>query len=93
MTVNSNSMSAHSRWMDYNANNTANVNTNGYNASRTTIENNQGSVRANASKTGSETNLSKELTEQIEIEKGFSANVPAIKAKDDMLGSLLDMKA
>ena len=65
-------------YMDISANNVANINT--------------PSNKKNESKQ-SETNLTKEMTDQITIEKTTSANVEAIKAQDKMIGSLLDIKA
>jgi flagellar hook protein FlgE len=48
---------------------------------------------ANVSKQGSGVDLSKEMTNQIVGEKVNAVNVSAIKAQDEMLGSLLDIKA
>jgi len=41
----------------------------------------------------SQTDLAKELTEQIVVEDVTASNVAAIKTQDDMLGTLLDLKA
>ncbi len=48
---------------------------------------------ANASKQGSQVDLSKEMTDQIVGENVNAVNVSAIKAQDETLGSLLDIKA
>lgn len=93
MQVNANSMMAHSSWMGNNANNVANVNTEEFNASQTTIQNPaEGSVVASTSQTEKRTDLAKELTEQVSIEKGSGANVAAVKAYDEMIGSLIDLR-
>lgn len=87
--------------MNNDAHNVANVNTDRYVPNNTVIEeaDNQGSTKAVTSKADdigaekSQTNLTKEITDQITIEKVTAANVQAIKTQDTMLGSLLDLKA
>jgi flagellar hook protein FlgE len=92
MQVNANSMIAQQNWMSNNANNVANVNTDGFNSTQTTIQNPaEGNVQAVNSETQSGTNLAKELTEQIPIEKATGANAQAVKAYDEMIGSLIDL--
>jgi len=91
MQVNANAMMSMTNWMNTSANNVANVNTEGFNASRTTISNEGNSVVAQSSKTQNTTDLSKEFTDQIAIERSFDANAQAIKTKDTMIGSLLDL--
>ena len=92
MQVNANSMIAHQNWMSNNANNVANVNTDGFNSTQTTIQNStEGNVQAVGSTTQSGTDLAKELTEQIPIEKAVGANAQAVKAYDEMIGSLIDL--
>jgi len=91
MQVNANAMMSMTNWMNTSANNVANVNTEGFGASRTTINNEGNSVVAQSSKTQKETDLSKEFTDQIALEKAFEANAQTIKTKDDMIGSLLDL--
>lgn len=85
--------------MNNNAGNVANVNTDGYIPRNTTIsETTEGVTKANtslASSTGSttsQTDLTKEITDQISIEKVNEANVQAIRTQDQMFGSLLDIK-
>lgn len=92
MQVNANSMMAHSNWMASNSNNVANVNTQSYNATSTTIQSpTESSVQANFSQTNQGTDLSREMTEQIPIQRGFEANAAAIKTQDQMIGSLIDL--
>lgn len=92
MQVNSNSMIAHSAWMNNNANNVANANTQDFNASSTSIQSNgKNSVNAVSRVGDNGTNLAKELTDQVPIEKGFSAQAAAIKTQEEMIGSLLDL--
>ena len=94
MQVNASSIVAHQDWMNNNANNIANVNTDGFNSTQTTIQNpNDGNVQAVSSKTDNDgdTDLGRELTEQIPIEKAVSANARAVKTYDEMIGSLIDL--
>ncbi|WP_295054934.1 hypothetical protein [Sulfuricurvum sp.] len=86
-------------FMNNSASNVANVNTDSYVPRDTTISETQnGSTKANttqADSNGSEksqTDLSKEITDQISIEKIAASNVQAIRTQDEMLGSLLDMR-
>ena len=92
MQVNVSSMIAHQDWMSNNAHNVANVNTDGFNSTSTTIQNpSEGNVQAVSSTNESSTDLARELTEQIPIEKAYGANAQAIKAYDEMIGSLMDL--
>jgi flagellar hook protein FlgE len=100
ISANLNSIQAHQTWMDNNANNVANVNTDGFVPTTTTITNPaQNSVVAQsttATDTGSsksQTDLAKELPDQINIEAATSVNVTTIKTQDEMLGTLLDLKS
>ncbi|ACM92427.1 flagellar hook FlgE [Nautilia profundicola AmH] len=88
--INAKSMQAHQILMDINANNVANVNTKDFKATDAHIVDKL-EISANISDAG--TNLTKELTDQIVIEKGFKAQVPAIKTQDEMTKTLLDIKA
>ncbi|WP_457596866.1 flagellar basal body rod C-terminal domain-containing protein [Hydrogenimonas sp.] len=89
MTGNINAMGAHTAWMNRNVHNIANVNTQNFDAGHTVID---AGPRAVTASTGRPTDLAKELPDQIVVEKGFSAQVSAVKTQDDMLGTLLDMK-
>jgi flagellar hook protein FlgE len=89
MISNINSMAAHTAWLANSAHNVANVDTRNFGAVRTTLES---GPRAVTEKTTLPTDLSRELPAQAVIEKGFSAQVSAIRTQDDMLGTLLDMK-
>ena len=89
IAANVTSLQAHTAWMNQNAHNVANVNTEGFDASRTALD--QG-PEAVSQPTGQPTDLSRELPEQVVIEGGFSAQVSAIRTQDAMTGTLLDMK-
>ncbi|MDD2383637.1 MAG: flagellar basal body rod C-terminal domain-containing protein [Sulfurospirillaceae bacterium] len=91
MQVNANAMMSISNWMNNSANNIANVNTQDYSATQTTMNNNGSGVVAQSSQTGNRTDLAKEMTDQISIEKSVDANAQAIKTQDKMIGSLLDL--
>lgn len=91
MQVNANAMMSLGNWMNTSAHNVANVNTENYNASQTTMTNDNGSVVAQTRQMQNRTDLAKEFTDQITVEKSFEANAVSIKANDEMIGSLLDM--
>jgi len=93
MNINATSMTAVSNWMNNSAQNIANVNTEEYKATQTTISNQDTAVVAQSSKSTNGTDLATEFTDQIAIEKSFEANADTIKTQDTMLGTLLDMKA
>ncbi len=102
MIVSSNisSIQAHQTLMNNNADNIANANTDGFIPTSGTISERAGNaVTANlsaATDTGtaqSQTDLSKELTDQVVIEDVVEANAAAIKTQDQMFGTLLDIKA
>ena len=93
MQINSTAMTAMSNWMNNSAQNVANVNTDNYNATQTTITNQNDAIVAQSSKSTNGTDLTTEFTDQIAIDKSFKANVETIKTQNEMLGSLLDMKA
>ena len=48
---------------------------------------------ANMSNKNSNTDLAKEMTNQIVASSGTEVNASAIKTQDDMIGTLLDIKA
>lgn len=93
------SIQAHQTMMNTNANNVANVNSNGFIPSDTKITNQENSVSAHTRKADdngslkSQTDLSKELPEQIVVEDATAVNATAIKTQDEMFGTLLDIKA
>lgn len=100
ISSNVSSILSHQTFMNNDAHNVANVNTDRYVPQNTVIkeegkESTQ-AVTTKATDVGSEksqTNLTKEITDQITIEKVTAANVEAIRTQDKMLGSLLDFKA
>ena len=83
------SLNAHQRLLDINANNIANVNTQKFKPDEANIQN---GLKVNEKK-GDRVELSQEITNQIAIENGFKAQVPAIKTQDEMTKTLLDIKA
>jgi flagellar hook protein FlgE len=101
MNISSNisSIQAHQTMMNTSATNVANVNSDGYTPSETRVVSSENSVKANTFKANdngskmSQTELSKEITNQIIAQDATEANVTALKAQDDILGSLLDIKA
>jgi len=101
MNISSNisSIGAHQTMMNVNANNIANVNSDGFIPKDTRISGSQNSVSASirsAKDNGSsksQTNLAKEIPDQIVAGNAVAVNVAAIKTQDEMFGSLLDIKA
>lgn len=101
MNISSNlsSIQAHQTMMNTSANNIANLNTSGFVPSDTRMSSNEGSISANTRKsdntgsTTSQVNLAKEIPDQIIAQDATEVNVTAIKTQDEMLGSLLDIKA
>jgi len=99
ISTNLSSLQANQVFMNTNANNIANVNTDGFIPTDTRIIENQNSVDAttrladNNGSSKSQTDLTKELTDQVIISGVEEANVTAIKTQDEMFGTLLDIKA
>lgn len=93
------SMQAHQSMLNNSAHNVANVSTDKFIPTNTNIVGGEKSVRAQSSKADdngsmrSQTDLAKEMTDQIVSVDATSVNVTAIKTQDEMLGSLLDIKA
>ena len=90
INTNINALQAYRILTDINANNVANVNTENFKAVDARIVDKL-DISTHTSKY--ETNLNKELTDQIVIENGFKAQIPAIKTQDEMTKTLLDIKA
>jgi flagellar hook protein FlgE len=100
ISSNVSSLISNQTFMNNNASNVANANTDGYVPRNTTIsETSNGATKANTTladsngSTSSQTDLTKEITDQISIEKVSEANVQAIRTQNEMVGSLLDIKA
>ncbi len=100
ISSNVSSILSNQTYMNNSAQNVANVNTDGYVPLNTTVSaDSKGTTRADtsrASDTGSErsqTNLAKEMTDQMTIENVNTVNIQAIRAQNEMMGSLLDIKA
>ena len=85
--------------MNTSANNIANVNTDRFVPTDTKVVGDENFLRADNTKaddTGSktsQTDLAKEMTTQIVAQDATAVNVNAIRTQDEMLGSLLDIKA
>lgn len=99
ISSNVSSILSHQTFMNNDAHNVANVNTDRFVPQDTIIkEGDKGSTEAitrKAADNGSEksqTDLTKEITDQMTIENVTAANVEAIRTQDQMFGSLLDIK-
>ncbi len=99
ISSNVSSLMSNQTYMNNNAHNVANANTDRFNPHNTTISEMQsGATKANTTiqtsneSEKSQTNLAKELTDQVTIEKVAQSNVQAIRTQDEMLGSLLDIR-
>ena len=93
------SIQAHQTLLNNSAHNVANVNTDGFVPTQTTLNDTGNSVTASFAKTTdngsarSQTDLAKELPDQMIAQDGVAVNVTAIRTQDEMLGTLLDIKA
>ena len=93
------SLIAHQDFANANAHNVANVSTDGFVPTRTTLNDNGSGVSASFSSADdngsalSQTDLTREITDQIVIENGHEVQGSAIRTQDEMLGSLLDIIA
>ena len=93
------SIQAHTTMLNTTANNVVNVSTDGFVPSDTRMFSSDNSVVAKnvkADDTGSlksQTDLAKEIPDQIIAQNATGVNVAAIKTQDEMFGSLLDIKA
>ena len=93
------SLQANQTFLNTSANNVANVNTDGFIPKDTRISDNKETPVANtrvADDTGSkrsQSDLAKEIPDQIVAGGVAEANVATIKTADEMFGTLLDIKA
>ena len=99
ISSNVSSIASHQTWMNNSAHNVANVNTDKFVPQDTTIsETENGGTKTKTSMSSSngseksQNDLSKELTDQMIIEKATQTNVQAIRTQDEMYGSLLDIR-
>lgn len=92
------SINAHQTMLNTTANNIANVNTDGFIPKDTRITNKSGSIDTNTRESDSnnskrsQTDLAKEIPDQIIAEDATAVNVTAIKTQDEMMGTLLNIK-
>ncbi len=99
ISTNISSMQAHQTMMNTTAHNVANVNTDGFVPSDTRMSSSGNSIVAQTAQADddgslkSQTDLSKEITDQIIAGDVTAVNATVIRTQDDMLGTLLDMKA
>ncbi len=99
ISTNVSSLQANQVFMNANANNIANVNSDGFIPTDTRMVDEKTSVRAQTrladdnGSSKSQTDLAKELPDQVIIGGVEKANVAAIKTQDEMFGTLLDIKA
>ena len=100
IVTNISSMQANQVMLNTNANNVANVNTDGFKPTDVKISNpSDGTLKANLRVTDdtglkkSQTDLSKEMSDQIVGENVAAVNTTVIQTQDTMIGSLLDIKA
>ncbi len=93
------SIGAHQTMLNTTADNIANVNTDGFIPKDTRITNDFNSIKANvrqADDSGSkrsQTDLAKEIPDEIVAQDATAVNVNVIKTQDEMMGTLLDIKA
>ena len=93
------SIQAHQTMLNNSASNVANVNTDGLRPRDTRMSEVAGSVSANTSlgvdsgSLRSQTDLTKEIPDQMVAQDASAVNIEAIRTQDEMIGSLLDIKA
>ena len=94
------SIQAHTTMLNTSGHNVANINTDKFVPGDTRITNSSNSsvtaYNVNADDNGStksQTDLAKEIPDQIIAQDATSVNVTAIKTQDEMFGTLLDIKA
>ncbi len=98
-SANVSSLISHQNYANNNAHNIANVNTENFIPTKTTLHETAGGVTINsqaASDNGSsfsQTDLSRELTDQVVVQNGHEVQGTAIRTKDEMMGTLLDLFA
>jgi len=98
ITNNIASLQANQTFLNTTANNVANVNTDGFvpqETNITTTANTPNAITTTADNNGSptsQTDLEKEIPNQIVATGVAGANVTAIQTQDEMLGTLLDIK-
>ncbi len=101
MTVSANvsALQSYQTLMANSANNVANVNTNGFVPQNGTTQAGPGnSVTAQLTpatdngSANSQTNLAKEMTDQMTFQRATEANVAALRSQNQMYGALLDIK-
>lgn len=100
ISSNVSSIQANQVFLNNNANNIANVNTDGFKPTDTKLTSSSNETVSADSRlssengsTKSQTDLTKEIPDQITTLESVKANVNAIKTQDEMFGSLLDIKA
>ena len=98
ISSNISSIGANQTMFNTSANNVANVNTDGFVPSQTTIQNQDGNtpeamtrMSDNNNSPKSQTDLAQESTAQALSTTGVDANVKAVQTQNEMIGSLLDI--
>ena len=96
-SISSSGLQAAQLRLDASANNVANMNTPNYRRQVVAQEEAEGSAGVRASvqrqQEAEAVALEKEAVEQMSATYAFKANLQTIKAQDEMMGSLLDVKA
>ena len=98
-SANVSSLISHQNFANNNANNIANVNTESFIPTKTTLHETSGGVKAvsqSASDNGStlsQTDLAREMTDQVIVQNGHEVQGTVIRTQDEMMGTLLDLFA
>jgi len=98
-SANVSSLISHQNFANNNANNIANVNTESFIPTKTTLHEILGGVKAvsqSASDNGStlsQTDLAREMTDQVIVQNGHEVQGTVIRTQDEMMGTLLDLFA
>lgn len=93
-TIAGSALQAYTTSLQVTAHNVANLNTEGFTASRATFqENGAGGVSAVVSNTGDAVDISREAINLLSDKNGFKANLNVLKTVDEMTRELLNIKA
>lgn len=92
ISTNISAITANQTYLNINANNVANINTNGFTPSQTTFSDKNQNVTATAA-TNLSHGLAADLVGNTIAVNSVAANVAGIQTQNKMFGSLLDIKA
>lgn len=91
-SISTSALDAYSSKLNVTANNVANTNTDNFQASRVTMQQNKdGGVSATVQQTNDQVDISREAVDMLSTVNGYKANLQVLKAGNEMSQSLLDI--